>query len=255
MLFWARSKEIRELFYIPHYRLFPIAIKPQRDRSRKRVVRCSVPSSSLLTSPYCSLRLQAERPPGKTVVKSKGYLFPHRTKSFPTSAESCLKIKFNLYLNNLFKPLAPHRVRRRFIPFLCGLAIIWLIMVARGPAEEWKIDFLSHFWFLEGYIWCGPSCPCYLPTPRVWLRCRRATLHPTRVRAAFSIRSPARAAWSTLQCRTSAKVQQILFLYLRKEIGIICASVLGFWWWHEEAIQDVWPSKCTVMHTSHLFSE
>lgn len=163
MLFWARSKEIRELFYTPHYRLFPIAIKPQRDRSRKRVVRCSVPSSSLLTSPYCSLRLQAERPPGKTVVKSKGYLFPHRTKSFPTPAESCLKIKFNLYLNNLFKPLAPHRVRLRFIPFLCSLAIIWLIMVGRGPAEEWKICFSFPFLVSGGLHLVWPFMPLLPP--------------------------------------------------------------------------------------------
>jgi len=96
-----------------------------------------VSSSSLLTSVYCFLRLQAECPPDETVVKSKGYIFPHRAKSLPTPAESCLKIKLNLYLNDLFKPLAPRRVRLRFIPFLCSLDIIWLIMMAQGPAEEW----------------------------------------------------------------------------------------------------------------------
>lgn len=84
--------EIRELFYTPNYGLFPIAIKPQRDRSRKYVMRWSVSSSSLLASPYCFLKLQAECPPDRTVIKSKGYLFPHRTKSLPTPAESCIKL-------------------------------------------------------------------------------------------------------------------------------------------------------------------
>lgn len=155
--FGPEAKEIRGLFYTPNYRLFPIAIKPQRDRSRKRDVRGSGSSSSPLTSPYCSLSLWAEHPPDKTVVKSKGYLFPHRAKSFPTPAESCLKIKFNLHLNDLFKPLALHRVRLRFIPLLCSLAIIWLRMVTRGPAEEWKLDFLSHFFFLGRLHFV---CPC-----------------------------------------------------------------------------------------------
>lgn len=89
--------------------------------------------------------------------------------------------------------------------------------------------------------WMWPFIPPLAPR----FFCCRASLHPRQVWA----------AWSTLQCRASAKVQQILFLYLQKETGIICVSGLGFWWWHAEAIQDVWPSKCTVMHTSHLFSE
>lgn len=95
------------------------------------------------------------------------------------------------------------------------------------------------------WVGCGPSQPLSSPFP--WSRdfCCRASLHPRQVWA----------AWSTLQCRASAEVQQILFLYLGKETGIICVSGLGFWWWHEEAIQDVWPSKCTVMHTSHLFCQ
>lgn len=84
--------EIRELFYTPNYGLFPIAIKPWRDRSRKYVVRWSVSSSSLLASPYCFLKLQAECPPDKTVLKDKGYLLPHRKKSLPTPAESRLKL-------------------------------------------------------------------------------------------------------------------------------------------------------------------
>lgn len=79
-----------------------------------------------------------------------------------------LKIKFSFYWNDLFKPLAPRWVRLRFIPFLCNLAIIWLIMVTQGPAEEWRIWFsflLMVFW--GG--WTEWSLRSFPTQPILWL--------------------------------------------------------------------------------------
>lgn len=161
-----------------------------------------------------------------------------------------LSIKFNLCLNDLLKPLAPQWVMLRFIQFLCSLAIIWLIRVAGRHAEDGKVCFSLPFVGFVGLHMAQPLMSSL--SPHAWAAsspCSRQT------RASCSTRRSRRAAWSTLQCQAGAEGQQSLFLYLRKETGIVRVSVLGFWWWHEEAIQDVWPSKCTVMHTSHLFSE
>lgn len=201
-------------------------------------------------------------PSRQNTCQKQGIPISPQDKISSHPSRELLKIKFSFYCNDLLKPLAPRWVRLRFIPFLCNLAIIWLITVTQAPAEEWRTWFSFPLMVFGGVEWddpWGPSQPILwlyeldvplhtplsspLPCPRIFLL--QNLPHPRQVWA----------AWSTLQSRPSAKVQQILILYLQKETGIICVLGLGFWWWHEEAIQDVWPSKCTAMHTSHLFSE
>lgn len=109
--------------------------------------------------------------------QKQGILISHRTVSVPTLAESCLKIKF--HLNKLFKPLAPHRVRLRFIPFSCSLGIIWLITVTCGPAEEWKTWFSFPFLVFGGLCLVWPFMTLLCPHSPGPLQCCKAILHPS----------------------------------------------------------------------------
>lgn len=105
-------------------------------------------------------------PSRQNTCQKQGIPISPQDKISSHPSRELLKIKFSFYCNDLLKPLAPRWVRLRFIPFLCNLAIIWLIAVTQAPAEEWRTWFSFPLMVFGGFEWDDPWGPSQ---PILWL--------------------------------------------------------------------------------------